>query len=186
MDEEQRSLLARYVEAFERYDLDSLVSLLHDDVVQWMPPYELWLQGPAQVRSWFLGAGIGCRDSVVVPVEPANGMPAFGQYKPGEEGGYVPWSIHVLEIRRHSNHPCPRPLARRRARAATVPRSGSLTSLTSHTSSRRSSSRCNLLWCSLTETRSSGPSNRSARRFGLLAAGIGSPDPCRFPTGVPI
>ena len=98
MDEEQQALLARYVEAFERYDLDSLVSLLHDDVVQSMPPYELWLQGPDQVRRWFLGAGIGCRDSVVVPVEPANGMPAFGQYKPGEEGGYVPWSIHVLEI----------------------------------------------------------------------------------------
>ncbi|HEX6145392.1 MAG TPA: sigma-70 family RNA polymerase sigma factor [Acidimicrobiia bacterium] len=98
MDEEQEALLARYVEAFERYDLDSLVSLLHEDVVQSMPPYGLWLQGPDQIRSWFLGAGIGCRDSVVVPVGPANGLPAFGQYKPGDEGGYVPWSIHVLEI----------------------------------------------------------------------------------------
>lgn len=98
MDEEQEALLARYVEAFERYDLDSLVSLLHEDVVQSMPPYGLWLQGPDQIRGWFLGAGIGCRDSVVVPVGPANGLPAFGQYKPGDEGGYVPWSIHVLEI----------------------------------------------------------------------------------------
>lgn len=98
MDEEQQDLLARYVDAFERYDLDSLVALLHHDVVQSMPPYELWLQGPAQIRGWFLGAGIGCRDSVVVPVEPANGMPAFGQYKPGPEGGYVPWAIQVLEI----------------------------------------------------------------------------------------
>jgi len=98
MDEEQQALLARYVEAFERYDLDSLVSLLHDDVVQSMPPYELWLRGPDEIRGWFLGAGIGCRDSVVVPVEPANGMPAFGQYKPGPDGGYVPWSIQVLEI----------------------------------------------------------------------------------------
>jgi RNA polymerase sigma-70 factor (ECF subfamily) len=98
MDEEQQALLARYVEAFERYDLDSLVSMLHDDVVQSMPPYELWLRGPDEIRGWFLGAGIGCRDSVVVPVEPANGLPAFGQYKPGPEGGYVPWSIQVLEI----------------------------------------------------------------------------------------
>ena len=98
LDEEQQALLARYVEAFERYDLDSLVSLLHDDVVQSMPPYEQWLRGPEEIRSWFLGAGIGCRDSVVVPVEPANGMPAFGQYKPGPDGGYVPWSIQVLEI----------------------------------------------------------------------------------------
>jgi RNA polymerase sigma-70 factor (ECF subfamily) len=98
MDEEQRALLDNYVDAFERYDLDDLVALLHDDVVQSMPPYELWLQGPDQVRSWFLGAGIGCRGSVVLPVGPANGMPAFGQYKPGTDGGYVPWSIHVLEI----------------------------------------------------------------------------------------
>jgi RNA polymerase sigma-70 factor (ECF subfamily) len=98
MDEDQQALLARYVEAVERYDLDSLVSLLHEDVVQSMPPYELWLRGPDQIRSWFLGAGIGCRDSVVVPVEPANGLPAFGQYKPGPDGGLVPWSIHVLEI----------------------------------------------------------------------------------------
>lgn len=98
MDDEQRALLARYVEAFERYDLDSLVALLHEDVVQSMPPYELWLQGHDDIRGWFLGAGIGCRGSVVVPVEAANGLPAFGQYKPGPEGGFVPWSIHVLEI----------------------------------------------------------------------------------------
>jgi RNA polymerase sigma-70 factor (ECF subfamily) len=98
MDEEQQALLARYVDAFERYDLDSLVALLHEDVVQSMPPYELWLRGHDDIRKWFLGAGIGCRDSVVLPVEAANGLPAFGQYKPGPKGGFVPWSIHVLEI----------------------------------------------------------------------------------------
>jgi RNA polymerase sigma-70 factor (ECF subfamily) len=98
MDEEQLALLARYVDAFERYDLDSLVALLHEDVVQSMPPYELWLRGHDDIRKWFLGAGIGCRDSVVLPVEAANGLPAFGQYKPGPKGGFVPWSIHVLEI----------------------------------------------------------------------------------------
>jgi RNA polymerase sigma-70 factor, ECF subfamily len=98
MDAEQQALLSRYVDAFERYDLDSLVALLHDDVVQSMPPYDLWLRGPADIRGWFLGTGIGCRGSVVVPVEPANGLPAFGQYKPGPDGGYVPWAIQVLEI----------------------------------------------------------------------------------------
>jgi RNA polymerase sigma-70 factor (ECF subfamily) len=98
MDDEQQALLARYVDAFERYDLDSLVALLHEDVVQSMPPYELWLRGHNDIRVWFLGAGIGCQGSVVVPVEAANGLPAFGQYKPGPDGGFVPWSIHVLEI----------------------------------------------------------------------------------------
>ena len=41
-----RELLARYVEAFERYDMDSLTALLHEDATQSMPPYELWLQRP--------------------------------------------------------------------------------------------------------------------------------------------
>jgi RNA polymerase sigma-70 factor (ECF subfamily) len=100
MNDDQQALLSRYVDAFERYDLDSLVTLLQDDVVQSMPPYDLWLRGQADIRGWFLGAGIGCRGSVVVPVEPANGLPAFGQYKPGPDGGYVPWAIQVLEISR--------------------------------------------------------------------------------------
>ena len=100
LDDDQQALLSRYVDAFERYDLDSLVTLLQDDVVQSMPPYDLWLRGQADIRGWFLGAGIGCRGSVVVPVEPANGLPAFGQYKPGPDGGYVPWAIQVLEISR--------------------------------------------------------------------------------------
>ena len=42
MDEEQRALLARYVDAFERYDMDSLTSLLHEDATWSMPPYDLW------------------------------------------------------------------------------------------------------------------------------------------------
>ncbi len=98
MDDDQQALLSRYVEAFERYDLDSLVALLHDDVVQSMPPFELWIRGHDEIRAFFLGTGIGCRGSVIVPAPAANGMPAFGQYKPGPEGGHVPWSLQVLEI----------------------------------------------------------------------------------------
>src|SRR5438477_792577 len=37
VDAGQRDLLARYVDAFERYDIDRLVTLLHDDAVQSMP-----------------------------------------------------------------------------------------------------------------------------------------------------
>jgi RNA polymerase sigma-70 factor (ECF subfamily) len=44
MDDAQRALLGRYVDAFERYDLESLVSLLHEETTQSMPPYELWLR----------------------------------------------------------------------------------------------------------------------------------------------
>lgn len=99
MDTEQQHLLARYVDAFERYDLDSLVALLHEDATQSMPPFDLWLRGHEDITGWFLGAGIGCRGSRVVPAVAANGLPAFGQYKPNPTGdGLVPWSLQVLEI----------------------------------------------------------------------------------------
>jgi RNA polymerase sigma-70 factor (ECF subfamily) len=98
MDEAQRRLLARYVDAFERYDLDALTSLLYEDATWSMPPYELWLQSHDEIRRWCLGPGIGCRGSRLLPVA-ANGSPAFAQYKPGEApGGLVPWSLQVLEI----------------------------------------------------------------------------------------
>src|SRR6266545_2509604 len=91
-------LLARYVDAFERYDMDSLTSLLREDASWSMPPYELWLQTHEDVRRWCLGPGIGCRGSRLVPVE-ANGMPAYGQYKPSDREGILePWSLQVVEV----------------------------------------------------------------------------------------
>jgi RNA polymerase sigma-70 factor (ECF subfamily) len=98
LDEDQRELLARYVDAFERYDLDTLVTLLSEDVRQSMPPFALWLIGPEEIRAWMLGPGAACRGSRLFPTI-ANGMPAFAQYKPSGPGGsFEPWAIHVLEI----------------------------------------------------------------------------------------
>jgi RNA polymerase sigma-70 factor (ECF subfamily) len=97
-DEEQRKLLARYVDAFERYDLDALTSILHEDATLSMPPFALWLRGHADIRAWFLGKGIGCRGSRLVPTE-ANGSPAFGQYRPSPSGqGHDPWALQVIEV----------------------------------------------------------------------------------------
>jgi RNA polymerase sigma-70 factor (ECF subfamily) len=97
LNDAQRELLARYVDAFERYDMDSLTALLHQDATWNMPPYALWLQTHRDVRDWCLGPGIGCRGSHLVATM-ANGQPAFGQYKPSPSGGYEPWSLQVLEI----------------------------------------------------------------------------------------
>jgi RNA polymerase sigma-70 factor (ECF subfamily) len=97
MDDRQRELLARYVDAFERYDMDSLTSLLREDATWSMPPHELWLQTHDEIRRWCLGPGIGCRGSRLVATE-ANGSPAFGQYKPAPDGGHEPWALQVLEL----------------------------------------------------------------------------------------
>jgi RNA polymerase sigma-70 factor (ECF subfamily) len=99
LDEADRELLARYVEAFERYDMEALTSLIHEDATQSMPPYELWLHGRDDVLGWWVGPGAGCRGSRVIPTVAANGSPAFGQYKPSPDGqGYEPWALQVLEV----------------------------------------------------------------------------------------
>ena len=98
LDEEARGLLERYVSAFEAYDIDRLTELLHEDAVQSMPPYSLWLQGRDDIFTWWFGPGIGCKGSRLVPVGLVNGMPAWGQYKPDPEGGYEPWSVIVPEV----------------------------------------------------------------------------------------
>jgi RNA polymerase sigma-70 factor, ECF subfamily len=99
LDEPTRALLARYVAAFEAYDIEALTSLLHEDATQSMPPYDLWLSGRDDIFTWWFGPGIGCRGSRVISTVAANGSPAFGQYKPKETGdGYEPWALQVVEI----------------------------------------------------------------------------------------
>ena len=97
LDEEQRELLARYVDAFQRYDMESLTSLLHEDATQSMPPYELWLRGREDILRFWVGPGAGCRGSRLVPAS-ANGLPAWGQYRPSKDGGYEPWALQVIEL----------------------------------------------------------------------------------------
>ena len=99
LDDADRELLGRYVKAFEAYDIDALTSLIREDATQSMPPFDLWLSGRDDIFEWWLGPGIGCRGSRVIPTVAANGSPAFGQYKPSESGsGYEHWALQVLEL----------------------------------------------------------------------------------------
>jgi RNA polymerase sigma-70 factor (ECF subfamily) len=96
---EERDLVARYVSAFESYDIDRLVGLLHEDAGFSMPPLALWLRGRDNLRGWYLGHGIGCKGSRLLPID-VNGAPGFAHYKPGGPGGgFTPWAIQVLELR---------------------------------------------------------------------------------------
>ncbi|HST24370.1 MAG TPA: sigma-70 family RNA polymerase sigma factor [Gaiellaceae bacterium] len=97
VDEPDRELLARYVKAFEDYDMEALTSLIREDATQSMPPFDMWLAGRDDIFTWWFGPGIECKGSRVIPVEHANGAPAFGQYKPSPEGGYNPWALQVVE-----------------------------------------------------------------------------------------
>jgi RNA polymerase sigma-70 factor (ECF subfamily) len=96
LDDDERELLERYVDAFARYDIDALVALLHEDATQHMPPYEMWLGNAEDIGRWMLGPGIGCRGSRLLAVR-ANGSPAVAQWRPDGDG-FTPWALHVLEV----------------------------------------------------------------------------------------
>jgi RNA polymerase sigma-70 factor (ECF subfamily) len=99
VDPENSELLARYVDAFQRYDMNALLEIIHEDAVMSMPPFELWVRGNRDITAWMIEPTPGqCRDSVLIPVR-ANGVLAWGQYKPDpEQGGHVPWALQVHEI----------------------------------------------------------------------------------------
>ncbi len=99
LDSDTAELVERYVDAFERYDMDALVKLLHDDAYQSMPPFEMWLQGAENITTWMVQPGpSGCRGSRLIALGEVNGCPAFAQYKPDPAGGLQPWGIQLLEI----------------------------------------------------------------------------------------
>jgi RNA polymerase sigma-70 factor (ECF subfamily) len=93
----QQATVSAYVDAFERYDIPALTSLLRADVTLSMPPYTLWLRGPASISDWMLGLGSGCRGSRLRPTA-ACGSPAFAQYRPGSANGHEAWALIVLEL----------------------------------------------------------------------------------------
>ena len=96
LDREHRELLDRYVQVFERYDIDALVALLREDAVHAMPPYPLWLRGAADIGRWLTGPGAGCRGCRLMPVA-ANGGPALAQFRPDPAGGHRAFSIQLVE-----------------------------------------------------------------------------------------
>jgi RNA polymerase sigma-70 factor, ECF subfamily len=98
VDPENAELLERYVDAFQRYDMKALLALLHEDAIQTMPPFELWVQGSENICAWMVQPTPSqCAGSVLVPVR-ANGVRAWGQYKPDPAGGYTPWGLQVHEV----------------------------------------------------------------------------------------
>jgi RNA polymerase sigma-70 factor (ECF subfamily) len=100
VSEANADLLARYVDAFQRYDMTALMALIHEDAVMTMPPLELWVRGARDITAWMVEPlPSACAGSVLIPSS-ANGVLAWGQYKPDPaSGGYTPWALQVHEAR---------------------------------------------------------------------------------------
>lgn len=96
--ETEEDVVARYVAAFERYDMAALATMLAEDAVMSMPPFRLYLSGREDMVTWMSGPGHECAGSRVIPIE-VNGAPGFAQYRRDPAGGHVPWGVHAIVVR---------------------------------------------------------------------------------------
>lgn len=94
----EEAVVARYVAAFERYDMAALATMLAEDAIMSMPPFRLFLRGRADMTAWMSGPGHECEGSRVRAVE-VNGGPGFAQWRIDPAGGHTAWGVHALVVR---------------------------------------------------------------------------------------
>lgn len=97
---EARDLLARYVQAFESYDIDALVTMFTADSVWEMPPFDTWYSGPQDIgdlsRHKCPAEKAGDMRFVLTT---ANGQSAAAMYmRNPETGRHEAFQLHVLDI----------------------------------------------------------------------------------------
>ncbi len=96
---EAKAILARYVAAFETYDVSAITAVFTEDAVFEMPPFRTWVQGAAHIAELI---SVHCPasaagDMVLVPVE-ANGQAGFGLYMRDGEGVHRAFGLKVLDL----------------------------------------------------------------------------------------
>jgi len=96
--EEARAVVERYVDAFQRLDMDLLVRLLRDDATLDMPPHPLWLQGAEAIAAWFRVHLEPCHEHRYRPVA-VNGTAGLVMYRPEAPGAApVPFGVQAIEV----------------------------------------------------------------------------------------
>ena len=98
-DEAVRELVERFIDAFERADVDAIVALLAEDATFSMPPYDDWYRGrDAVADSWLMPEGPAW-SLRYVPTR-ANGQLALGTYALDPAGErFLPIALDVLTLR---------------------------------------------------------------------------------------
>ena len=91
----ERDLLRRYVEAWERADIDGLVALMREDAMLSMPPQPA-IAGAGAIGAFFSGV-LGALDLEASAVF-ANGLPALALRERAEDGALTPHRLLVLEV----------------------------------------------------------------------------------------
>jgi RNA polymerase sigma-70 factor (ECF subfamily) len=100
-DEEVKRLVDRYVDAWERNDVDAFASMLAQDATFAMPPLASWFAGRDAIAQWAVKEPMsGLYSWRTLPAH-ANGQVALGFYSEDGDGGWVPFALNVLTFRGH-------------------------------------------------------------------------------------
>ena len=99
-DEEVRQLIARYVDAWERCDVEAFAGMLAEDATFAMPPLATWYQGREAIAQWAAGWPLSGAWRWRTVSTTANGQPALGFYTWDEDAqSYLPFALNVLTLR---------------------------------------------------------------------------------------
>ena len=97
---EARQLLARYIAAFEDYDIDTLETMFTADAIWEMPPFTGWYRGPRTIGTLIHHncPAEKAGDMRLLPVT-ANGQPGAAMYmRNPQTARHEPFQLHVLDI----------------------------------------------------------------------------------------
>jgi len=95
-----RGLVDRYVDAWERNDVEAFVALLAEDATFTMPPLASWYQGREAIRDWASNFSLSGAWRWRVVCTTANGQPALGFYAwNAQDESYRPFALNILSFR---------------------------------------------------------------------------------------
>jgi RNA polymerase sigma-70 factor (ECF subfamily) len=97
-----RRLVDRFIDAFERGDVDGILAMLTQDATFAMPPYARLHRGRQAIAASWLMPAVPCSELRYLPAS-ANGQPAVGTYRWDEaDGSFQPLALDVLTLRDES------------------------------------------------------------------------------------
>ncbi len=99
-DDGVRDLVVRYVDAWERNDVEAFAAMLTEDATFAMPPLSSWYRGREAIAAWAVAWPMSGAWRWRVVTTRANGQPALGFYAwNSDDGAYRPFALNVLTLR---------------------------------------------------------------------------------------
>lgn len=98
-EDELKEIVDRYVDAWERNDVEAFAAMLADDATFAMPPISNWYRGRDAIAQWATNWPMNGNWRWKTILTSANGQPTLGYYTWNEgEGAYIPFALNVLSL----------------------------------------------------------------------------------------